>query len=364
MRAWPVVLAAVGCATPSPTSFELDLGGRPAAVAVKTDDGAWTKLTAYAIAPLSTGYQIPFADTLDIMIACTPNGTATIHEVRTTREELDATLTSWSRPSCLAPTLGSKITGHVHTSALPASLQISAWFAGWTEIDATDYDFSFPVDAQVVDFAAWNDTHIAVRTGLDLRSPLTLPTIDLDHEATLIAGTVAYDPLPPEMTMTGQVGIHTQNGLDVAWDTPAGSPRVVPYGVLAAGDVQWVSIEGATDSRYQRFTGELGAEFPDRVSFLPLISGVADEGTAVTWRPFIDQFTTELMECGDRVDGTYAYDVTESVGWAMAHGNGRIALDLDAPGLPAFTQQIGDCTLEVQRRLPGNQIVASGIRSL
>ncbi|HET9990283.1 MAG TPA: hypothetical protein VFQ65_17250, partial [Kofleriaceae bacterium] len=215
--------------------------------------------------------------------------------------------------------------------------------------------------------AVWDSTHLAMRHDLDLREPLVLPLIDLDREATLITSTLDYDPLPPEMTLFGQAGIRTVNGLAFAWDTPAGSPHVVPYGVLEDGDVEWVSIEGQTPVTFQRFTGELGPAFPDHVTFLPPITGPALVGSAVIWHPFVDQFTAELLACSDDrpgASGTYRYDVMQTASWAMTHGNGRIELDLDAPGLPGFAQQIGDCTLEVERRFPGNQVAASGVRSL
>jgi hypothetical protein len=371
MRGWPrfvLALAFVGCATPAPASFELDLGGLPAVVAVRADDGVWTKLAPYAILPTATGYLIPFADTLDVMVACKTDDYTSLHELRTTRDALDAMLGAWDRPSCAPPRLTSALSGHIHTSLGASALGVSAPNgAEPAETLATSYDFSFPIEGTTVDFAVWDDAHLALRHDLDLRTPLALPVIDLDHEATLIAGTFGYDPLDSDMVMTGQVGIRTPRGLDIRWDTPAGSPRVVPYGVLAADDTEWVAIEGVTGTRFQRFSGELGAEFPDHVSFLPPITGVSVAGMTVSWRPFVDQFTQQLLHCSDARDGvtaTYGYDVTEAAGWVMEHGIGTIAIDLGAPGLPDFTQQIGDCTLEVQHGLPSNQVATSGVRSL
>ena len=57
-------------------------------------------------------------------------------------------------------------------------------------------------------------------------------------------------------------------------------------------------------------------------------------------------------------------NVTRYAGWVMSHGVGTIAIDLEAAGLPAFTQLIGDCTLEVQRGSPGSQVATSGVRGL
>jgi hypothetical protein len=352
----------------APASFELDLGGLPAVVAVKTDDGPWTELAPYAIAPTTTGYLVPFADTLDVMVACKTNDYASLHELRTTRDELDAMLGAWARPSCAPAKLTSTLSGHIHTSSGASELALSAANGhDPSEVLATGYDFTFPVEATELDFAAWDDTHLALRHDLDLRTPLTLPVIDLDHEATLITGTFGYDAFPSGMVLTGQVGIRTPRGLDIRWDTPAGSPRVVPYGVLESGDTEWVSIEGAAGSGFQRFAGTLGAAFPDHVSFLPPITGVSVAGMTVSWHPFVDQFTEQLLRCSDARDGvnaTYSYDVTEAAGWVMDHGIGTIAIDLGAPGLPEFTQQIGDCTLEVQHGLPSNQVATSGVRSL
>jgi len=363
-----VLLAVAGCATQQPASFELDLGGLPSVVAVRTDDGAWTELAPYSIGPTSTGYLIPFADTLDVMVACESDSYAGLHELRTTRDELEVMLAAWGRPRCAEPKLTSRISGHVHTSAGASELAVSAANGDAGAVrSASEYDFSFPVEATQLDFAVWDDSHLALRHDLDLQTPQALPSIDLDHEATLIAGTFGYEPLAPELTMTGQVGIHTPRGLDITWDTPAGNPRVVPYGVLAPDDVEWISIEGANKATFQRFTGVLGAAFPDHVTFLPPITGVSVAGMTVSWQPFIDQFTTQLLRCTDGRDGiaaTYGYDVTEGAGWVMSHGVGTIAIDLDAPGLPAFTQLIGDCTLEVQRGSPGSQVATSGVRGL
>jgi len=363
-----VALAVAGCATPAPVSFELDLGGLPATVAVKTDDGMWTKLAPYAIGPTTTGYLIPFADTLDVMVACKTDDFVSLHELRTTRDELDSMLASWDRPRCAPAKLTSTLSGHIRTSGGASALGVSAANGSHpSELGESDYDFSFPVEATELDFAVWDDAHLALRHDLDLRTPLMLPVIDLDREATLIAGKFGFDPLPPELTMSGQVGIRTPRGLEIAWDTPAGSPRVVPYGVLDPDDVEWVSIEGASAATFQRFTGVLGAAFPDHVSFLPPITGVAVAGMSVTWHPFIDQFTTQSLQCSDAragVAATYAYDVTEAAGWVMEHGIGRLAIDVDAPGLPGFAQRIGDCTLEIQRGFPGNQVATSGVRSL
>src|SRR6185312_9466642 len=241
MRAWPL-FALVGCATPAPASFELDLGGLPAIVAVKADDGAWTRLAPYSIAATTTGYLVPFADTLDVMVACKTDDYASLHELRTTREELDAMLGAWERPSCAPAKLTSVLSGHIHTSSGASQLAVSAANgADPAEIAGTSYDYAFPVEAAELDFAAWDDSHLALRHDLDLRTPQMLPVIDLDHEATLITGTFGYDPLASDMVLTGQVGIRTPRGLDIRWDTPAGSPRVVPYGVLAADDIEWVS---------------------------------------------------------------------------------------------------------------------------
>jgi hypothetical protein len=371
MRAWPLLapfLALVGCATPAPSSFELDLGGLPAVVAVKTDDGPWTKLAPYSIAPTSTGYLIPFADTLDVMVACKTDDYVSLHELRTTRDELDAMLGAWDRPSCAPAKLTSTLAGHIHTSSGASELAVSAASGSDpSEIVGSGYDFSFPVEAAEVDFAVWDDSHLALRHDLDARTPLTLPVIDLDHEATLISGTFGYEPLASDMVITGQVGIRTPRGLDIRWDTPAGSPRVVPYGVLAPDDLEWVAIEGTSGPGFQRFAGALGAAFPDHVSFLPPITGVSVAGMTVSWRPFVDQFTEQLLQCSDARDGmaaTYRYDVTEAAGWVMNHGIGTIAIDLGAPGLPEFTQLIGDCTLEVQHGLPSNQVATSGVRGL
>jgi hypothetical protein len=371
MRARPSVMIAcvvAGCATPAPSSFELELGGLPSVVAVRTDDGVWTKLAPYSIAPTTTGYLIPFADTLDVMVACKTDDYASLHELRTTRDELDAMLGAWDRPNCAPARLTSRLSGHIHTTLGESQLGLSAANGSDpAQVIADAYDFSFPVEAAELDFAVWDDAHLALRHDLDLRTPTTLPVIDLDQEATLIAGTFGYDPLPSDMVLTGQVGIRTPRGLDIRWDTPAGSPRVVPYGVLAADDTEWVAIEGASGSGFQRFTGSLGAAFPDHVSFLPPITGVAVAGMTVTWRAFVDQFTEQLLRCSDARDGvaaTYGYDVTEAAGWVMNHGIGTIAIDLGAPGLPDFTQQIGDCTLEVQHGLPSTQFATSGVRSL
>ena len=363
-----VALGVAGCATPAPASFELDFGGLPAAVAVKTDDGAWTKLAPYAIGPTTTGYLIPFADTLDVMVACQADAFVSLHELRTTRDELDSMLAAWDRPRCSPAKLTSRLSGHIRSSGGASALALSA-ANGFdpSQLAEPDYDFSFPVEATELDFAVWDDAHLALRHDLDVRTPLTLPVIDLGREATLIAGQFGFEPLPSELTMSGQVGIRTPRGLEIAWDTPAGNPRVVPYGVLDPDDVEWVSIEGASAETFQRFTGVLGAAFPDHVAFLPPITGVAVAGMSVMWQPFIDQFTAQGLRCSDARDGvaaTYAYDVTEAAGWVMEHGIGRIAIDVDAPGLPEFVQQIGDCTLEIERGFAGNQVATTGVRSL
>ena len=367
MRAWLAALPVLGCAAQQPASFELDLGGLPSVVAVKADDGAWRKLAPYAIGETTTGYLIPFADTLDVMIACESDTYAGLHELRATRDELDATLAAWDRPHCAQPKLTSQLSGRVYSSRGSSQIGLSA-ASGWNggvQIEG-DFDFAFPVEATELDLAVWDSAHIALRHDLDLRKPQQLPIIDLDREATLIAGTFGYEPLDSNLTMTGQVGIHTPRGLDIAWNTPAGNPLVVPYGVLAPDDVEWISVEGANKSAFQRFTGVLGAELPDHVTFLPPITGVAVAGKTITWQPFVDQFTAQLLHCTDARDGvpaTYGYDVTEAAGWVMNHGVGTIAIDLDAPGLPEFTQLIGDCTLEIQRGSAG-QFATSGVRSL
>jgi len=320
MRAVVGLVVVMGCTSDPGDGISVTVGGTPALVAARIDDGPWEVQAPLSFQPTSTIYFLPRGQVYDVIAVCKfSDGYLQALETRTTEAERDSDLASGD---CGEPALR-ELDVHVHASEGPL---VFGWTGGHDLSVSIDKGFAFEVPAGTIDFVAANADHVAILRGIDASDGITLDPIDLDTVPANQPATLAYDPLGPDVTMFSEVLFSTTNDAFVSWQTTPGAPRLLPE--LAAGDVETVSLGGygPAGTGGRSYSVAVGTGLPATAPpWLPPLGSVAfDPAIAVTWTPFASPYTTQELSC---LGPMYYLYIRESSGWARSHDEATLAFD-------------------------------------
>jgi hypothetical protein len=355
--------ALVACSSPS-GSFEFRMNGAPVLVATQSDDSGWTRLSASSSILGDEVYEIPRGDVADaITVVCEhSDGTYSATQVRTTADEIDATLLGWFPPRCDSSLSTATLTAQAHSEVAPtyvAVLDKSAVNFGY------DFALSLPLPQRPVDLAFYDGNGALILRDLDLsKGPIDLGQIDLASGVALEEGTYSFDPVEGDETVTAYSEELTANGTGLEWSHNPGMFLQTATSGAVDGDSSWTVLSAAGGNTVRKAEYDV-KDVPENFGWIPRISGVQFDPsvTEASVTPPVFNYTELRLECTATTSGLVRY---EELLVSQHSAQASVEFDHDIPGWDA-SWTLGEagrtCRLAFEQRQSAATFTSSAVVS-